>query len=178
MAARSPICFSPPASSGQRTSPSPGVEGHPGSEQPVHSHPGSEQVYVIVQGRGAMTVGDETREVGPGPQSWYRPTQVTPYAIPEKNGSSSYPRPRPRSTRRPPTAHSHTPLRRESHWLHVRITTRICRIATDSLHDGLDEGSLPGVVRGRVRCQPGHQVALQVFVLSGLLRISPQKVTE
>ena len=42
------------------------VEGQPGSEQPVHSHPDSEQVYVIVQGLGAMTVGDETREVGPG----------------------------------------------------------------------------------------------------------------
>ena len=42
------------------------VEGRPGSEQPVHSHPDSEQVYVIVQGRGSMTVGDETREVGPG----------------------------------------------------------------------------------------------------------------
>lgn len=42
------------------------VEGQPGSEQPVHSHPDSEQVYVIVQGRGAITVGDETREVGPG----------------------------------------------------------------------------------------------------------------
>ena len=42
------------------------VEGQPGSEQPVHSHPNNEQVYVIVQGRGAMTVGDETREVGQG----------------------------------------------------------------------------------------------------------------
>ena len=42
------------------------VEGEPGSEQPVHSHPDSEQVYVIVQGRGSMTVGDETQEVGPG----------------------------------------------------------------------------------------------------------------
>ena len=42
------------------------VEGEPGSEQPVHSHPTSEQVYVIVQGQGAMTVGNETGEVGPG----------------------------------------------------------------------------------------------------------------
>ena len=42
------------------------VEGQPGSEQPVHSHPTNEQVYVIVRGRGAMTVGDETEEVGPG----------------------------------------------------------------------------------------------------------------
>ena len=42
------------------------VEGEPGSEQPNHSHLNNEQVYVIVHGRGAMTVGDETKEVGPG----------------------------------------------------------------------------------------------------------------
>ena len=42
------------------------VEGEPGSEQPLHSHPASEQVYVIVRGRGAMTVGEETQKVGPG----------------------------------------------------------------------------------------------------------------
>jgi mannose-6-phosphate isomerase-like protein (cupin superfamily) len=42
------------------------VEGEPGSEQTVHSHEGREQVYVIVQGRGAMRVGDEVEEVGPG----------------------------------------------------------------------------------------------------------------
>ena len=42
------------------------VEGEPGSEQAVHSHDGREQVYVIVQGRGAMRVGDEVEEVGPG----------------------------------------------------------------------------------------------------------------
>lgn len=42
------------------------VEGEPGSEQAVHSHDGKEQVYIIVQGRGAMRVGDEVEEVGPG----------------------------------------------------------------------------------------------------------------
>ncbi len=42
------------------------VEGEPGSEQPLHRHPENEQVYVIVNGLGVMTVGDETREVGPG----------------------------------------------------------------------------------------------------------------
>ncbi len=42
------------------------VEGEPGSEQAVHSHDGREQVYVIVQGLGAMRVGDEVEEVGPG----------------------------------------------------------------------------------------------------------------
>lgn len=42
------------------------VEGEPGSEQAVHSHDGREQVYVIVQGRGAMRVGDEVEEVSAG----------------------------------------------------------------------------------------------------------------
>ncbi len=42
------------------------VEGEPGSEQAVHSHEGREQVYVIVQGRGAMRVGDEVEEVAAG----------------------------------------------------------------------------------------------------------------
>ena len=42
------------------------VEGEPGSEQAVHSHDGREQVYVIVQGTGAMRVGDEVEEVSAG----------------------------------------------------------------------------------------------------------------
>ena len=42
------------------------VEGEPGSEQAVHSHEGREQVYVIVQGKGAMRVGDEVEEVTAG----------------------------------------------------------------------------------------------------------------
>ena len=42
------------------------VEGEPGSEQAVHSHDGREQVYVVVQGTGAMRVGDEVEEVSRG----------------------------------------------------------------------------------------------------------------
>jgi mannose-6-phosphate isomerase-like protein (cupin superfamily) len=37
-----------------------------GSEQPLHMHAGMEQVYVIVRGHGAMTVGGERAEVGAG----------------------------------------------------------------------------------------------------------------
>src|SRR5262245_14815388 len=37
----------------------------PGGEQRIHSHP-PEQVYFILEGRGLMTVGDETRRVEPG----------------------------------------------------------------------------------------------------------------
>jgi len=42
------------------------VEGAPGSRQSPHSHPGSEQVYVIVNGRGRMTVAGEDRELEAG----------------------------------------------------------------------------------------------------------------
>jgi mannose-6-phosphate isomerase-like protein (cupin superfamily) len=42
------------------------VEGEPGSEQAIHAHPANEQVYVVVQGRGVMTVGDEQQEVDAG----------------------------------------------------------------------------------------------------------------
>jgi mannose-6-phosphate isomerase-like protein (cupin superfamily) len=41
------------------------VEVAAGSRQRLHDHP-SEQVYVIVEGRGKMTVGDEERSVGAG----------------------------------------------------------------------------------------------------------------
>lgn len=42
------------------------VEAPTGSEQPRHDHPGSVQAYVIVAGRGWMTVEDESFEVTPG----------------------------------------------------------------------------------------------------------------
>jgi mannose-6-phosphate isomerase-like protein (cupin superfamily) len=42
------------------------VEGAPGSEQRPHAHAAQEQVYVIVQGRGLMRVGDEAQDVGAG----------------------------------------------------------------------------------------------------------------
>lgn len=39
------------------------VQANAGSRQPLHSHPDSEQVYVIVSGRGEMTVDEETQGV-------------------------------------------------------------------------------------------------------------------
>jgi mannose-6-phosphate isomerase-like protein (cupin superfamily) len=42
------------------------VECAPGSRQPLHEHPDSEQVYVIVAGRGRMTVGEEEQDVAAG----------------------------------------------------------------------------------------------------------------
>lgn len=42
------------------------VEGAPGSRQSLHAHSDSEQVYVIVSGRGRMTVASEERELEAG----------------------------------------------------------------------------------------------------------------
>src|SRR4051812_27212091 len=38
----------------------------PGQAQKAHSHPGSDKVYVVLEGRCRVTVGEETTEVGPG----------------------------------------------------------------------------------------------------------------
>lgn len=42
------------------------VEGAPGSRQPLHAHPRSEQIYVIVSGRGRMSVAGEDQELEAG----------------------------------------------------------------------------------------------------------------
>ena len=41
------------------------VDVAPGGRQPIHSHE-TEQCYVIIEGTGVMTVGDETSEVSSG----------------------------------------------------------------------------------------------------------------
>jgi quercetin dioxygenase-like cupin family protein len=42
----------------------------PGQSQPVHVHAGADKFYLVVSGRAHMTVGVETREVGPGTVVW------------------------------------------------------------------------------------------------------------
>jgi mannose-6-phosphate isomerase-like protein (cupin superfamily) len=42
------------------------VDSPPGSQQPLHRHPDHEQVYVIVRGRGTMTIDAEAQEVAAG----------------------------------------------------------------------------------------------------------------
>ena len=42
------------------------IESPRGSKQALHTHDTQEQIYVVVRGRGRMTVGDEQREVGAG----------------------------------------------------------------------------------------------------------------
>ena len=46
----------------------------PGAIYPIHSH-AYEQTSIIVAGRMRLTVGDETREVGPG-DMWFVPAHV------------------------------------------------------------------------------------------------------
>ena len=38
----------------------------PGQTQTAHAHKGSDKVYYVIQGRAAISVGTDTREVGPG----------------------------------------------------------------------------------------------------------------
>lgn len=50
------------------------IELAPGAAVPVHEHP-AEQIGICVQGRLTMTVGDETRTLGPG-ETWSIPSGV------------------------------------------------------------------------------------------------------
>ena len=42
----------------------------PGQSQKVHVHAGADKFYLVVSGKARMTVGEETREVGPGTVVW------------------------------------------------------------------------------------------------------------
>lgn len=42
----------------------------PGGAQPVHIHEGQDKFYQVVEGVGHFTVGEETRELGPGNAIW------------------------------------------------------------------------------------------------------------
>jgi quercetin dioxygenase-like cupin family protein len=42
----------------------------PGQTQRVHTHVGADKFYLVVSGRARLTVGDETREAGPGTVVW------------------------------------------------------------------------------------------------------------
>lgn len=37
-----------------------------GQRQPLHDHPGQDKFYYVLAGRGRFTVGDASRECGPG----------------------------------------------------------------------------------------------------------------
>jgi quercetin dioxygenase-like cupin family protein len=42
----------------------------PGQSQKVHVHAGADKFYLVVTGKARITVGEETREVGPGTVVW------------------------------------------------------------------------------------------------------------
>ena len=42
----------------------------PGQAQRVHIHAGADKFYLVVSGRARVTVGDVTREAGPGMVVW------------------------------------------------------------------------------------------------------------
>ena len=42
----------------------------PGQSQKIHVHAGADKFYLVVTGKARMTVGVETREVGPGTVVW------------------------------------------------------------------------------------------------------------
>ncbi|MAS37622.1 MAG: cupin [Anaerolineaceae bacterium] len=42
----------------------------PGQVQPVHDHADQDKVYVVLEGSGRFTVGDETQDAGEGMVIW------------------------------------------------------------------------------------------------------------
>lgn len=42
----------------------------PGQVQPLHDHAGADKVYVVMEGVGDFTVGDERRQAGQGDVVW------------------------------------------------------------------------------------------------------------
>jgi quercetin dioxygenase-like cupin family protein len=42
----------------------------PGQGQTVHAHAGADKFYCVISGRARLTVGDDTREAGPGTVVW------------------------------------------------------------------------------------------------------------
>ena len=51
------------------------AEFQPGTPYPLHSHTDREQFSFMISGRMKMTVGDETREIGPG-EMWHAAVNV------------------------------------------------------------------------------------------------------
>jgi quercetin dioxygenase-like cupin family protein len=45
----------------------------PGQEQAVHEHAGATKFYYVLEGRVAITIGDDTQQVGAGALGWSAP---------------------------------------------------------------------------------------------------------
>lgn len=48
----------------------------PGQAQKPHAHAGATKFYYVVEGRAAVTLGDESRELGPGELAWSAPGEI------------------------------------------------------------------------------------------------------
>ena len=47
----------------------------PGQRQKVHTHAGATKFYYVIEGEGAFTIGEETRDLGPGGVAWSAPDE-------------------------------------------------------------------------------------------------------
>lgn len=47
----------------------------PGQEHTAHAHQGQDKLYVVLEGRGVVQIGDETRELGAGDAA-FAPSRV------------------------------------------------------------------------------------------------------
>jgi quercetin dioxygenase-like cupin family protein len=56
----------------------------PGQSQHVHAHADADKAYVVMEGRGLFTVGDETFEAVPGEIVWA--AKGVPHGVENKSG--------------------------------------------------------------------------------------------
>ena len=47
----------------------------PGQAQKVHTHAGATKFYYVIEGEGTVTIGDDTRTLGPGDIAWSAPDE-------------------------------------------------------------------------------------------------------
>ena len=47
----------------------------PGQAQKVHAHAGATKFYYVIEGEAAVTIGEETRVLGPGEIAWALPDE-------------------------------------------------------------------------------------------------------
>jgi len=56
----------------------------PGQSQKLHAHAGATKFYFVLEGNGRFTIGDETRELGPGQLAWSAPAE--PHGVENATG--------------------------------------------------------------------------------------------
>jgi quercetin dioxygenase-like cupin family protein len=56
----------------------------PGQAQKLHAHSDATKLYLVLEGRAALTCGDQTRELGPGGLAWSPPGE--PHGVANTSG--------------------------------------------------------------------------------------------